>query len=171
MGRHRDFWGQEWWIGEQWQSRRCLCGRCRDFTPATEMAQVVAGNRVSLQDVRRRSLTVAARKGLTRGETSSHQGGRSTPGRIRTCDLRFRKPPLYPLSYRRATCLGGTCRDRSNTLPSAETRPRHPEPGVHARGRPAGLPYIGALIVPSRRAEPTGPAREAETNSTCDSNT
>jgi len=22
-----------------------------------------------------------------------------TPGRIRTCDLRFRKPPLYPLSY------------------------------------------------------------------------
>ena len=26
---------------------------------------------------------------------------RSTPGRIRTCDLRFRKPLLYPLSYRR----------------------------------------------------------------------
>ena len=25
----------------------------------------------------------------------------STPGRIRTCDLRFRKPLLYPLSYRR----------------------------------------------------------------------
>jgi hypothetical protein len=24
---------------------------------------------------------------------------RTTPGRIRTCDLRFRKPPLYPLSY------------------------------------------------------------------------
>ena len=23
----------------------------------------------------------------------------STPGRIRTCDLRFRKPSLYPLSY------------------------------------------------------------------------
>jgi hypothetical protein len=23
----------------------------------------------------------------------------TTPGRIRTCDLRFRKPPLYPLSY------------------------------------------------------------------------
>src|SRR5437867_3315436 len=22
----------------------------------------------------------------------------TTPGRIRTCDLRFRKPPLYPLS-------------------------------------------------------------------------
>ncbi len=24
----------------------------------------------------------------------------STPDRIRTCDLRFRKPLLYPLSYR-----------------------------------------------------------------------
>ena len=27
-------------------------------------------------------------------------GVMSTPGRIRTCDLRFRKPLLYPLSYR-----------------------------------------------------------------------
>jgi integrase len=26
---------------------------------------------------------------------------KATPGRIRTCDLRFRKPLLYPLSYRR----------------------------------------------------------------------
>ena len=26
----------------------------------------------------------------------------NTPGRIRTCDLRFRKPLLYPLSYRRS---------------------------------------------------------------------
>ncbi len=25
--------------------------------------------------------------------------GHNTPGRIRTCDLRFRKPLLYPLSY------------------------------------------------------------------------
>ena len=29
--------------------------------------------------------------------------GWSTPGRNRTCDLRFRKPLLYPLSYRRIT--------------------------------------------------------------------
>jgi hypothetical protein len=29
------------------------------------------------------------------------RSGASTPGRIRTCDLRFRKPLLYPLSYRR----------------------------------------------------------------------
>ncbi len=30
-------------------------------------------------------------------------GVNSTPGRIRTCDLRFRKPLLYPLSYRRVS--------------------------------------------------------------------
>ena len=35
------------------------------------------------------------------GEITARQ---STPGRNRTCDLRFRKPSLYPLSYRRATC-------------------------------------------------------------------
>src|ERR1700723_2644401 len=27
-------------------------------------------------------------------------GDRNTPGRIRTCDLRFRKPPLYPTELR-----------------------------------------------------------------------
>ena len=26
-------------------------------------------------------------------------GGHGAPGRIRTCDTRFRKPLLYPLSY------------------------------------------------------------------------
>jgi hypothetical protein len=27
------------------------------------------------------------------------KGSRGAPGRIRTCDARFRKPTLYPLSY------------------------------------------------------------------------
>ena len=31
--------------------------------------------------------------------------GESTPGRNRTCDLRFRKPLLYPLSYRPQTVI------------------------------------------------------------------
>ena len=34
-------------------------------------------------------------------------GWPSTPGRDRTCDLRFRKPSLYPLSYE-----GNCCGDR-----------------------------------------------------------
>ena len=29
----------------------------------------------------------------------AYQGFRSAPGRTRTCDARFRKPTLYPLSY------------------------------------------------------------------------
>jgi hypothetical protein len=32
-------------------------------------------------------------------------GGSITPGRIRTCDLRFRKPLLYPLSYGRESLI------------------------------------------------------------------
>src|SRR5262249_32015336 len=32
--------------------------------------------------------------------TSSLASSRAAPGRIRTCDLRFRKPPLYPPELR-----------------------------------------------------------------------
>jgi hypothetical protein len=31
-----------------------------------------------------------------------HLKGAGAPDRIRTCDLRLRRPTLYPLSYRRA---------------------------------------------------------------------
>jgi hypothetical protein len=37
-----------------------------------------------------------------RGACAAHQGCFGAPDRIRTCDLRLRRPTLYPLSYRRA---------------------------------------------------------------------
>ncbi len=43
----------------------------------------------------------------------------SAPGRIRTCDTRFRKPMLYPLSYEGEGGSDG---------PSRELRPRSPKP-------------------------------------------
>jgi hypothetical protein len=36
------------------------------------------------------------------GTCAAHQGCNGAPDRIRTCDLRLRRPTLYPLSYRRA---------------------------------------------------------------------
>jgi hypothetical protein len=38
-------------------------------------------------------------EGATEGIGRAFQYSLSTPGKIRTCDLRFRKPLLYPLSY------------------------------------------------------------------------
>ena len=38
-------------------------------------------------------------------------------GRIRTCDLRFRKPLLYPLSYRRSRQYPTPRRDSALGLP------------------------------------------------------
>jgi len=32
-------------------------------------------------------------------------GSKNTPGRVRTCDRRFRKPLLYPLSYERVDAV------------------------------------------------------------------
>jgi hypothetical protein len=45
----------------------------------------------------------------------------SAPGRIRTCDTRFRKPVLYPLSYE-----GGACRKAGRKL----RLPAHIPPSV-----------------------------------------
>ncbi len=47
---------------------------------------------------------IAARIGYRRDQNKKPQtfvayGFPNTPGRIRTCDHRFRKPVLYPLSY------------------------------------------------------------------------
>src|SRR5204863_6448936 len=39
--------------------------------------------------------------GRRRGTKTRDEDGRGAPGRIRTCGLRFRRPTLYPLSYRR----------------------------------------------------------------------
>jgi Phage integrase family len=42
----------------------------------------------------------------------------TTPGRIRTCDLRFRKPSLYPLSYGGMRLANGAASDSCN-IPGA----------------------------------------------------
>jgi L-rhamnose mutarotase len=44
------------------------------------------------------------------------------PDRIRTCDLRLRRPTLYPLSYRRASCDGAASIDPV-TIPEATAWP------------------------------------------------
>jgi hypothetical protein len=43
---------------------------------------------------------------LTAGDLSRDGVGKTTPDRIRTCDPRFRKPVLYPLSYRGVVTVG-----------------------------------------------------------------
>ena len=52
---------------------------------------------------------------------------KSGPGRIRTCDARFRKPTLYPLSYEasiRALAPGvGARRLVAGVYPPLEVRP------------------------------------------------
>lgn len=40
------------------------------------------------------------------GEEATFSFGFGTPGGIRTPDPRFRRPMLYPLSYRRSIALG-----------------------------------------------------------------
>ena len=50
-------------------------------------------------------------KEARRRETSRSLQDRGAPGRDRTCDLRFRKPLLYPLSYG-----GGQCSDSSSEV-------------------------------------------------------
>src|SRR5579885_2611519 len=64
----------------------------------------------------------------------------STPGRIRTCDLRFRKPLLYPLSYRRVApalrhlwTLGRVAaRVRLTPQPTAKARCRKTSPDTRS---------------------------------------
>ena len=50
-----------------------------------------------------------------------------TPGRIRTCDHRFRKPMLYPLSY------GGPCALNSKRVARVEQETRQRGWGGHVR--------------------------------------
>ena len=45
------------------------------------------------------ALPRAVRRESGRAATAIYQDLFSAPGRIRTCDARFRKPMLYPLSY------------------------------------------------------------------------
>ena len=52
------------------------------------------------------------------------------PDRIRTCDLRLRRPTLYPLSYRRAEAKSSSGRDGA-------------ECGAEARGQGRGRSAAG----------------------------
>ena len=55
----------------------------------------------------------------------------SALGRNRTCDTRFRKPVLYPLSYE-----GGDCRKRGREFAGEPPRPRSWEVYLCPAGRP-----------------------------------
>ena len=70
--------------------------------PATDGLE----NRCSIHLSYGRSMTGAARA-LDRLTERNASRSRAAPGRIRTCDLRFRKPPLYPpeLRARSLPCL------------------------------------------------------------------
>src|SRR5262249_55885580 len=86
------------------------------------------------------------------GRTIHSNSRRAAPGRIRTCDLRFRKPPLYPpelraRSHLRPWILGHhpvTCQLRNNTI---EHKPPNNsmmdlDPGENEWGRRAiDLPF------------------------------
>ncbi len=77
------------------------------------------------------------------GAGAAREGCNGAPDRIRTCDLRLRRPTLYPLSYRRAG--GRRCGAASrNSTPSGRSRPGNVEAApegaasnaVPVKGRP-----------------------------------
>src|SRR5262249_20314048 len=85
---------QLWWRTEGWSSvpepRAKLPGVTwqtdgRDTPRRTQQARSEAHSQVTKPPVGEKAQGRAARDGA--------------PGRIRTCDARFRKPTLYPLSY------------------------------------------------------------------------
>jgi MFS family permease len=79
------------------------------------------------------------------GAGAAGRGCHGAPDRIRTCDLRLRRPTLYPLSYRRAN-------GSHNTRPSAPGSPAHPPAPGGAAAAPARVGWsliegIGACLV------------------------
>ena len=70
-----------------------------------------------------------------------YQDFRGAPGRIRTCDARFRKPTLYPLSYGSgASSLVGPFRIRDRPgRGSGHGRRLRPWPRSHTGGASAGV--------------------------------
>ena len=73
-------------------------------------------------------------------QRSGEDGGGGTPGRIRTCDLRLRRPTLYPTELRALTKI---------VLPPATRRPAGggagvgpPTPGQLSYGRHLRLPIV-----------------------------
>ncbi len=64
----------------------------------------------------------------------------SAPGRIRTCDTRFRRAVLYPLSYEGMCCHPGAYRS---------VRPRQPPPGATEVVARVGDPKPGLMGFPA----------------------
>ena len=75
------------------------------------------------------------------------------PGRIRTCDARFRKPTLYPLSY------GGGAGDRGGRTAAS------PEGGPHRRGRASRPSTTLPTYLPLRPGDRRPPAVSASPGS------
>jgi hypothetical protein len=89
-GRHLGRTGERM-RGNGWSSRACLAGGMRCIHHAT-------AHRTGRSD----APTVVVRTGQIRlvPAVSVHQPNAGAPGGIRTHDLRFRKPPLYPAELR-----------------------------------------------------------------------
>lgn len=95
--------------------------------------------------------------------------GRScgAPGRIRTCDSRFRKPQLYPLSYGGLAPLpaslrscGQDCRRSASPNPTQLPRSRHVG-GIYRRPASVKLPTFEGVRRESRVGQGSYKARQA----------
>lgn len=90
--------------GHHWQRRNASwhLGQLAGWLAGTEH---ILGRPGAQQCTRQRDQLVSGgeriRPRKRRDSRKSKDRRSNTPGRIRTCDLRFRKPLLYPLSYRR----------------------------------------------------------------------
>ncbi len=90
---------------------------------------------------------------------------KSTPGRIRTCDLRIRNPLLYPLSYRRLFSfseiyslmgdMGSRGRRRCTRLCHRRSFPAQSSPsGSRDRVEMGGLTFILKRCAPAQAGSP-----------------
>jgi hypothetical protein len=87
-----------------------------------------------------RGLLAGPRARIAGTRSASTAVGTGAPDRIRTCDLRLRRPTLYPLSYRRAVVLGQIDRkpeadalsERGNACSVSTSPGRNDTPGAGA---------------------------------------
>ena len=110
-------------IGEPRGTTRCV----RSCESHRDVARALSRSRVADLDLTDNRSEDSRRPGAGPTQPARRHIVTSTPGRIRTCDRRFRKPLLYPLSY------GRIDRRRSGRLAAGAGTPIDP------RIRPAGF--------------------------------